>query len=106
MLGGGFALASGVKVRQNLLNMSDEFLIATHLRLISSKSLKWRRSAAQLFQESGLSHDIGAIMRNLEIFNHNVIMLICIIISVTLTNVCSNTVIASIFIPIVAELAR
>uniref|UniRef100_A0A8R1E4X2 Uncharacterized protein n=2 Tax=Caenorhabditis japonica TaxID=281687 RepID=A0A8R1E4X2_CAEJA len=69
LLGGGFALAAGVK-------------------------------------ESGLSHDIGAIMRNLDVFNHNVIMLICIIISVTLTNVCSNTVIASIFIPIVAELAR
>ncbi|PIC20848.1 hypothetical protein B9Z55_025899 [Caenorhabditis nigoni] len=69
LLGGGFALAAGVK-------------------------------------ESGLSHDIGAIMRNLEVFNHNIIMLICIMISVTLTNVCSNTVIASIFIPIVAELAR
>ncbi|CAP27523.1 Protein CBR-NAC-1 [Caenorhabditis briggsae] len=69
LLGGGFALAAGVK-------------------------------------ESGLSHDIGAIMRNLEVFNHNIIMLICIMISVSLTNVCSNTVIASIFIPIVAELAR
>ncbi|CAI2358231.1 unnamed protein product [Caenorhabditis sp. 36 PRJEB53466] len=69
LLGGGFALAAGVK-------------------------------------ESGLSHDIGAIMRNLDVFNHNIIMLICIVISVTLTNVCSNTVIASIFIPIVAELAR
>ncbi|EGT30735.1 hypothetical protein CAEBREN_30572 [Caenorhabditis brenneri] len=69
LLGGGFALAAGVK-------------------------------------ESGLSHDIGAIMKSLEVFNHNIIMFICVLISVTLVNVCSNTVIASIFIPIVAELAR
>ncbi|CAD6187491.1 unnamed protein product [Caenorhabditis auriculariae] len=69
LLGGGFALAAGVK-------------------------------------ESGLSHDIGAIMKNLDIFNSNIIMLICTVITVLLTNVCSNTVIASIFIPIVAELAR
>ncbi|CAB3399326.1 unnamed protein product [Caenorhabditis bovis] len=69
LLGGGFALAAGVK-------------------------------------ESGLSHDIGALMKNLDVFNHNIIMLICIIIAVTLTNICSNTVIASIFIPIVAELAK
>ncbi|RCN52615.1 hypothetical protein ANCCAN_01314 [Ancylostoma caninum] len=45
-------------------------------------------------------------MQRLSVFPVNIIMLICICITVGLTNICSNTVIASIFIPIVAELAR
>ncbi|VDK44207.1 unnamed protein product, partial [Cylicostephanus goldi] len=69
LLGGGFALAAGVK-------------------------------------ESHLSIEIGEVMQRLSMFPVNVIMLICICITVCLTNICSNTVIASIFIPIVAELAR
>ncbi|EYC11775.1 hypothetical protein Y032_0049g1764 [Ancylostoma ceylanicum] len=69
LLGGGFALAAGVK-------------------------------------ESHLSIEIGDVMQRLSVFPVNIIMLICICITVGLTNICSNTVIASIFIPIVAELAR
>ncbi|KAK6760614.1 hypothetical protein RB195_021905 [Necator americanus] len=69
LLGGGFALAAGVK-------------------------------------ESHLSIEIGEVMHRLSVFPVNVIMFICICITVGLTNICSNTVIASIFIPIVAELAR
>ncbi|KIH54202.1 hypothetical protein ANCDUO_15654 [Ancylostoma duodenale] len=56
--------------------------------------------------ESHLSIEIGDVMQRLSVFPVNIIMLICICITVGLTNICSNTVIASIFIPIVAELAR
>ncbi|CAI5454856.1 unnamed protein product [Caenorhabditis angaria] len=68
LLGGGFALAAGVK-------------------------------------ESQLSHSIGGIMKHLEVLPSSAIMFIFILIAVTLTNICSNTVIASIFIPIVSEVA-
>ncbi|VDK85690.1 unnamed protein product [Litomosoides sigmodontis] len=69
LLGGGFAMAAGVK-------------------------------------ESNLSCRIGEVMRLLQIFPVNTIMAICILIIIFLTNICSNTVTASIFIPIVAELAK
>lgn len=69
LLGGGFAMAAGVKA-------------------------------------SNLSHRIGETMLLLDAFPPNVVMSICILITVFLTNICSNTVTASIFIPIVAELAK
>ncbi|OZC07307.1 hypothetical protein X798_05673 [Onchocerca flexuosa] len=69
LLGGGFAMAAGVK-------------------------------------ESNLSYRIGETMQMLQILPVNVIMAICIFITVFLTNICSNTVTASIFIPIMAELAK
>ncbi|CAJ0583627.1 unnamed protein product, partial [Mesorhabditis spiculigera] len=69
LLGGGFALAAGVK-------------------------------------ESKLSLLIGSIMQQLEVFPMFVIMLIILTITLVLTNICSNTVVASIFLPIVSELAR
>ncbi|TMS36312.1 hypothetical protein L596_003506 [Steinernema carpocapsae] len=56
-------------------------------------------------RESHLSYRIGEVMSNLHVFPSLVIMMICIGITILLTNVCSNTVTASIFIPIVAELA-
>uniref|UniRef100_A0A8R1TTG0 Uncharacterized protein n=1 Tax=Onchocerca volvulus TaxID=6282 RepID=A0A8R1TTG0_ONCVO len=57
-------------------------------------------------KESNLSYRIGETMQLLQIFPVNVIMAICIFITIFLTNICSNTVTASIFIPIVAELAK
>ncbi|VDK88682.1 unnamed protein product [Onchocerca ochengi] len=57
-------------------------------------------------KESNLSYRIGETMQLLQIFPVNVIMAICIYITIFLTNICSNTVTASIFIPIVAELAK
>ncbi|PAV58149.1 hypothetical protein WR25_11775 [Diploscapter pachys] len=68
LLGGGFALAAGVK--------------------------------------SKLSYEVGNFMMLMKDLPITSIMLICIIITIVLTNICSNTVIASIFVPIVAELAR
>ncbi|KAL3982687.1 Sodium:sulfate symporter transmembrane region family protein [Acanthocheilonema viteae] len=69
LLGGGFAMAAGVK-------------------------------------ESNLSYRVGEVMQLLQVFPVNIIMAICIFITISLTNICSNTVTASIFIPIVAELAK
>lgn len=63
-------------------------------------------SSTSCFQESNLSYRVGEMMQLLQIFPVNVIMAICIFITVFLTNICSNTVTASIFIPIVAELAK
>lgn len=57
-------------------------------------------------KESNLSYRIGEVMQTLQIFPVNIIMAICICITLFLTNICSNTVTASIFIPIVAELAK
>uniref|UniRef100_A0A0R3RTW8 CitMHS domain-containing protein n=1 Tax=Elaeophora elaphi TaxID=1147741 RepID=A0A0R3RTW8_9BILA len=57
-------------------------------------------------KESNLSYRIGEVMQLLQMFPVNIIMAICIFITVFLTNICSNTVTASIFIPIVAELAK
>lgn len=45
-------------------------------------------------------------MRLLQIFPVNTIMAICILMIIFLTNICSNAVTASIFVPIVAELAK
>ncbi|VBB33748.1 unnamed protein product [Acanthocheilonema viteae] len=58
------------------------------------------------FQESNLSYRVGEVMQLLQVFPVNIIMAICIFITISLTNICSNTVTASIFIPIVAELAK
>ncbi|VDM59925.1 unnamed protein product [Angiostrongylus costaricensis] len=69
LLGGGFALAAGVK-------------------------------------ESRLSHEIGEVMQHLTDLPTYTVMFICVLITVGFTNICSNAVIATIFIPIVAELAR
>ncbi|GMR62447.1 hypothetical protein PMAYCL1PPCAC_32642, partial [Pristionchus mayeri] len=69
LLGGGFALAAGVK-------------------------------------ESELSQTIGDLLSSLGGLDKFVAVIICTIITIGLTNVCSNTVVASIFTPIVAELAR
>nr|CDP93121.1 BMA-NAC-1, isoform c [Brugia malayi] len=57
-------------------------------------------------KESNLSYRVGEMMQLLQMFPVNVIMAICIFITIFLTNICSNTVTASIFIPIVAELAK
>ncbi|CAG9530178.1 unnamed protein product [Cercopithifilaria johnstoni] len=69
LLGGGFAMAAGVK-------------------------------------ESNLNYRIGEVMQSLKIFPVNINMAICIFITIFLTNICSNTVTASILIPIVGELAK
>ncbi|GMT06618.1 hypothetical protein PENTCL1PPCAC_28792, partial [Pristionchus entomophagus] len=69
LLGGGFALAAGVK-------------------------------------ESDLSQTIGDMLSSLGGMNQFTAVTICVLITIGLTNVCSNTVVASIFTPIVAELAR
>ncbi|KAE9415370.1 hypothetical protein Angca_009771, partial [Angiostrongylus cantonensis] len=69
LLGGGFALAAGVK-------------------------------------ESRLSHEIGEVLQHLTDLPTYTVMFICVLITVGFTNICSNAVIATIFIPIVAELAR
>ncbi|GMT35686.1 hypothetical protein PFISCL1PPCAC_26983, partial [Pristionchus fissidentatus] len=69
LLGGGFALAAGVK-------------------------------------ESELSQTIGDLLSMLGGLERYTAVTICVIITIGLTNVCSNTVVASIFTPIVAELAR
>lgn len=69
LLGGGFALAAGVK-------------------------------------ESRLSHEIGEVLQHLTNLPTYAVMFICVLITVGFTNICSNAVIATIFIPIVAELAR
>lgn len=58
------------------------------------------------FQESNLSYRVGEVMQSLQMFPVNIIMAFCIFITIFLTNICSNTVTASIFIPIVAELAK
>ncbi|KAK0396691.1 hypothetical protein QR680_001814 [Steinernema hermaphroditum] len=68
LLGGGFAMAAGVK-------------------------------------ESKLSARIGEMLTILDVLPPMVIMSICIAISVFVTNICANTVTASIFLPIAAEMA-
>ncbi|KJH47120.1 hypothetical protein DICVIV_06828 [Dictyocaulus viviparus] len=45
-------------------------------------------------------------MQHLTRFPDYVVIFLCVTITIGLTNVCSNAVIASIFIPIVAEMAR
>lgn len=69
LLGGGFALASGVK-------------------------------------ETGLSNIIGNSLAGLNGFPTFVLQIICLFATMVVTNVCSNTVSASIFLPIVANLAQ
>ncbi|KAI6176480.1 hypothetical protein M3Y97_00802800 [Aphelenchoides bicaudatus] len=69
LLGGGFALASGVK-------------------------------------ETGLSNIIGESLSGLNGFPTFVLQIICLFATMVVTNVCSNTVSASIFLPIVANLAQ
>uniref|UniRef100_A0A0N5C9Z4 CitMHS domain-containing protein n=1 Tax=Strongyloides papillosus TaxID=174720 RepID=A0A0N5C9Z4_STREA len=68
LLGGGFALASGV-------------------------------------QSSGLSSSIGGIISQFSHMPLVLLQIICFTIAMLVTNVCSNTVTASIFIPIVANIA-
>uniref|UniRef100_A0A1I7Z829 CitMHS domain-containing protein n=1 Tax=Steinernema glaseri TaxID=37863 RepID=A0A1I7Z829_9BILA len=68
LLGGGFAMAAGVK-------------------------------------ESKLSARIGEMLTILDVLHPMAIMSICIAISVFVTNICANTVTASIFLPIAAEMA-
>ncbi|TMS36313.1 hypothetical protein L596_003507 [Steinernema carpocapsae] len=68
LLGGGFAMAAGVK-------------------------------------ESQLSARIGEMLTILDVLPPVLIMSICIAISVFVTNICANTVTASIFLPIAAEMA-
>lgn len=69
LLGGGFALASGVK-------------------------------------ESGLSNVIGLYLSGLNGFPRIVLQLSCMLVTALITNIASNTVSASIFLPIVANLVR
>lgn len=57
-------------------------------------------------QESDLSREIGILMRSLGDLPPSVLLLVCIGGTLFFTNFCSNAVVASIFIPIFAELAR
>ncbi|TKR57431.1 hypothetical protein L596_030698 [Steinernema carpocapsae] len=56
-------------------------------------------------KESKLSARIGEMLTILDVLPPMVIMSICIAISVFVTNICANTVTASIFLPIAAEMA-
>ncbi|CAD5226192.1 unnamed protein product [Bursaphelenchus xylophilus] len=69
LLGGGFALAAGVK-------------------------------------ESGLSHGIGLLVSKLAGLPPVALQLISLVVTMLVTNICSNTVAASIFLPIAANLAQ
>lgn len=67
LLGGGFALAAGVK-------------------------------------QSGLSHGLGLLLARLAGLPTYALQLIVLTATMLVTNICSNTVAASIFLPIVANL--
>ncbi len=55
-------------------------------------------------QHSGLSTIIGDILRQSDQLPVWTVALMCIVVTMIVTNICSNTVTASIFIPIVSTL--
>jgi sodium-dependent dicarboxylate transporter 2/3/5 len=57
-------------------------------------------------KETGLSNIIGESLSGLNGFPTFVLQIICAFTTMVVTNVCSNTVSASIFLPIVANLAQ
>uniref|UniRef100_A0A0M3IUU0 CitMHS domain-containing protein n=1 Tax=Ascaris lumbricoides TaxID=6252 RepID=A0A0M3IUU0_ASCLU len=127
LLGGGFALAAGVKESGLSTAIGDLF---AHLRELPTPLLQSifivaamivtnicsNTVTASIFlpivstlvsvKESGLSTAIGDLFAHLRELPTPLLQSIFIVAAMIVTNICSNTVTASIFLPIVSTLAQ
>lgn len=87
--------------------MSSCFLAADlHWRQVIFKKYLFTFTEFLGVKETGLSNIIGNSLAGLNGLPTFVLQIICLFTTMVVTNVCSNTVSASIFLPIVANLAQ